>query len=108
MGGGVGTLGLPRGLPSDEIVALTPGYESGEPGITGQVVPDAGLQPKVRWATREMVKAEPHIMAWREQARDCYRFRDGHQLSAEDAQVLRSQKRPNTAFNEIQKFLKFV
>jgi hypothetical protein len=82
--------------------------ESGEPGITGQVVPDAGLPRKVRWATREIVKAEPHVMAWREQARDCYRFRDGHQLSSEDAQILRSQKRPNTAFNEIQKFLKFV
>ena len=108
MGGGVGTLGLPRGLPSDDIASLTPQFESGEPGITGQAVPDSNLQPKVRWATREMVRAEPHVLAWREQANDCYRFRDGHQLSSEDAQILRANKRPNTAFNEIQKFLKFV
>lgn len=105
---GAGTLGLPSGLPSDSILDLTPQFESGEADLTGKAVPIGGANPLVRWINREITRAEPHVMAWREQARDCYRFRDGHQLSDEDLQILKAQKRPNTAINEIQKFIRFA
>jgi hypothetical protein len=104
-----GTLGLPAGLPSDSITDLTEYLNVGEPGLSGGTGNlDGGDRALTRWINKEVTRAEPHVLAWREQANDCYRFRDGHQLSSVDEQLLRAQKRPNTAFNEIQKFLKFV
>src|ERR1700730_6640873 len=97
--GEASTLGLPRGLPSDSIVYNTLYLESGEPGISGPTGNlDGGDRALTRWINKEITRAEPHVLAWREQANDCYRFRDGHQLSSVDEQLLRAQKRPNTAF----------
>ncbi len=102
------TLGLPAGIPSDQIYALTPEFESGEPGLTGRGTPATTGDPFVRWVQKEISRAEPHVMSFREQAEECYRFRDGHQLSDEDLRILKSQGRPDTAINEIQKFIKFA
>lgn len=103
-----GTLGLPAGLPSESILTLTPEYESGETGITGQPAQAVGYDPFVRWVNREISLAEPHIMVQRDQMREAWRFYDGHQLSDEDLSLLRAAKRPDTAINEIQKFIKFA
>lgn len=106
---GVGTLGLPRGLPSNSILDLTPSFEVGEAGTSERppisVVDDESF---VRKINKCLTEAEPHVMLQREQATEAYRFRDDHQLSTEDAQILKASKRPDTAINEIQKFIKFA
>ncbi len=102
------TLGLPANLPSDDLLALNPEYESGETGITGTAVTVANSNSRVRWANKQMTLAEPHVMAQREQMDEAFRFRDGHQLSDEDLRILKSQRRPDTAINEVQKFVKFA
>jgi hypothetical protein len=113
MGAGIGglttgTLGLPRGLPSDDITTLTPQLESGEPGTTGTTGALPAEEPFAKYVNRVLSLSEPHVMNWREQARECRRFVDGHQLSDEDLNILRAQRRPDTALNELQKFLKFA
>ena len=106
-----GTLGLPAGLPSTDYLAINPGEESGEPGLTGSVPvadnsPD--YSPLIRWITKQLQLNEPTVQRWRAKAKECYRFRDGKQLSEADEQVLQSSKRPVVAFNAVQKYIKFV
>jgi len=103
-----GTLGLPQGLPSESILDTTRAFEVGEVGISGSPGPQVSYDPFIRWVSTEMVRAEPHIMLQREQMREAWRFNDGHQLSDEDLRNLRNQRRPDTALNEIQKFIKFA
>src|SRR5215471_20468758 len=105
---GASTLGLPSGLPSDEILSLNRQFEVGEYGISGHPSPVIDYDPFVRWVATELVRAEPHVMLQREQMADAWKFYDGHQLSDEDLRALRSQKRPDTAINEISKFIKFA
>jgi len=105
-----GTLGLPSGLPSDYIPDLTPSFDAGEWGNTSKTaapdyVDDGSL---IRRVNKCLSEAEPHVMLQRDQARDAYRFRDDHQISEEDLQQLKASKRPDTAINEIQKFIKFA
>ena len=108
MGAG-GTLGLPSGLPSEDLVA--PSYfEVGE--ATG--VPSSSETPSilndslVRNINKQLAHHEPAIMAQRDHMRDDFRFFNTHQLSDDDVRILDMQKRPKVAFNEIQKFIKFV
>jgi len=104
-----GTLGLPAGLPSDSFNALTPSFDVGEVGVTDGASLVSSTSHIVRWANREMTRAESeHVSRWREQAAECYRFRDNHQLSKEDEAILRAARRPDTAINEVQKFIKFA
>lgn len=102
------TLGLPAGIPNDSALDLVPTGEAGEPGITGQAVPIGGSDQFARYVAREMSRAEPHIMAQREQMREADRFMHSHQLSDADLQALTAAKRPDTAINELQKFIKFA
>ena len=62
----------------------------------------------VRWIQREKQQASLHIIKWREQAKEAYRFRDGQQLSDVDTRQLESEQRPHNAFNAVQKFIRFV
>src|SRR6185312_9765324 len=103
------TLGLPAGIPSDDAFGPTPTGESGEPGFTSRdsSVTDA-TDDFARYVNREMSRAESHIMAQREQMREADRFKHSHQLSEQDAANLAAQRRPDTAINEIQKFVKFA
>jgi hypothetical protein len=102
------TLGLPHGIPSDSILDLGKSLEVGEAGITGQAVQVANYDPFVRWINTEITRAEPSIMTQREQMTEAWKFYDGHQLSDEDLRILRNQRRPDTAINELQKFIKFA
>lgn len=105
-----GTLGLPAGLPNDNALDLLPTGESGEPGFTrvqGGPATDS-LDGFARYVAKEMSRAEPHIMAQREQMREADRFMHSHQLSDNDKANLESQRRPDTVVNEIQKFVKFA
>lgn len=120
-----GTLGLPAGLPSNDVLELVPTGEAGEPGYTnnpeiagGGAQENAGIartKPRlvvpenfVRYVNREMSRAEPHVMAQRDQMREADRFMHSHQLSEADRLALTAAKRPDTVINEIQKFIKFA
>jgi hypothetical protein len=104
-----GTLGLPSGIPSDNALDLVPTGESGEPGFTSTESYSSGaIDEFARYVNREMSRAEPHIMGQREHMRENDRFKHSHQLSDTDAANLAAQRRPNTAVNEIQKFVKFA
>src|SRR5215475_2511555 len=103
-----GTLGLPAGLPSDNLLGNARQYEVGEPGTTGRDVVTADYDPYVRWVNREISIAEPHFMAQREAMTESWKFYDGHQLSDEDLRTLRNQRRPDTAINELQKLIRFA
>lgn len=105
-----GTLGLPKGLPSTDLLSNEQSLEVGDPTLTSATdAPSPQTASEfVRWVNKQLVQHEPSVLTWREQAKDATRFRDGHQLSDEDIQILRSQRRPDTAINEIQKFLKFA
>ena len=110
-GSGMGTLGLPAGLPSTDYLSINPGEETGEPGLTGATaIAGDGVvyNPLVKWIQRQIQTHEPAVMRWRENAKECYRFRDGKQLSEADEQVLLQAKRPVVAFNSVQKYIKFV
>lgn len=120
-----GTLGLPAGIPSNDVLELVPTGEAGEPGYTnnpeiagGGAQENAGTartKPRlvvpenfVRYVNREMSRAEPHVMAQRDQMREADRFMHSHQLSEADRLALTAAKRPDTVINEIQKFIKFA
>jgi hypothetical protein len=71
--------------------------------------PDIGIvDPTVLWINKEVTKAEIKVNQWRSEARECFRFRDGKQLSREDEEILRQAKRPTNAFNTAQKFVRYV
>lgn len=107
-----GTLGLPAGLPATGYLEINPGEETGEPGLTGNSALDGAsslsYSPTVRWIAKQLQIHEPKVTLWRDKAKECYRFKDGKQLSDEDERILTSQKRPNVAFNSVQKYIKFV
>lgn len=62
----------------------------------------------IRWINKEKAAALPNVEKWREEADECYRFRDGHQLTAQDEAKLRKDGRPDNAFNTTQKFIRFI
>ena len=72
--------------------------------------PDVGYleDPRLTWIQKKIAGREPKISGWRKTAIECYRFRDGKQLSDEDERQLQNQGRPTTAFNHVQKFVKYV
>src|SRR5215472_5003410 len=72
--------------------------------------PDVGFMsdPRLTWIQKCIAGAEPKVREWRKTAMECYRFRDGKQLSDEDERALRDQGRPTTAFNTVQKFIRYV
>jgi hypothetical protein len=109
MGGG--TLGLPSSLPSDSLLDNYPDWEVGEGGMTpasAQASSVLGYDPFVRHVMQEITRAEPHFMAQRAKIAEDQKFAEGHQLSSEDLRILRAMKRPDTAINEIQKFIRFA
>src|SRR5215469_14634408 len=107
-GEGGSTLGLPAGLPSDSILNALPITEVGETGISNQPADLGTYNAFVRKVTMRITQAEPHFMLQRERMNEAWKFNDGHQLSDEDIRVLRQAKRPDTAINELQKFIKFA
>lgn len=71
--------------------------------------PDIGdADPRILWINKQVNAAEPKIREWRTKAIESYRFRDSKQLSEEDEKSLRDQGRPVTAFNTVQKFIRYV
>src|SRR5215469_15153491 len=108
MAGDGGTLGLPQGLPSDNILSALPITEVGEVGISNQPIDLSSYNTFVRWVNTEITRAEPHFLLQRERMNEAWKFNDGHQLSDEDIRVLRQARRPDTAINELQKFIKFA
>jgi len=71
--------------------------------------PDIGnLDSRILWINKQVNAVEPKIRNWRTKAIECYRFRDNKQLSEEDEKQLRDQGRPVTAFNSVQKFIRYV
>src|ERR1700678_2352779 len=71
--------------------------------------PDIGdADPRLIWINKQIAAAEPKITSWRTKAIETYRFRDSKQLSEEDEKSLRDQGRPVTAFNTVQKFIRYV
>lgn len=71
--------------------------------------PDVGdLDPRLLWMIKKVNSSEPKIQSWRTKAIEAYRFRDSKQLSDEDEKMLRDQGRPVTAFNTVQKFIRYV
>src|SRR5580692_10420768 len=106
----VGTLGLPARLPSTDLMHNQSELEVGDPSLTSSTEAPTvqTASESVRYVNKQLTIHEPAVLTWREQAKDCMRFVDGHQLSEQDAQILQSQRRPDTAINEIQKFLKFA
>lgn len=103
-----GTLGLPSGIPSDSLLELTKGFEVGEHGISGQSVPALDYNDFSRRVSKQIAEAESHFMLQREKMQEAWKFYDGHQLSDADLQALKALKRPDTAINEMQKFIKFA
>lgn len=72
--------------------------------------PDVGFieDPRLTLIQKRIAAREPKISGWRKTAIECYRFRDGKQLSDEDERQLQNQGRPTTAFNHVQKFINYV
>lgn len=103
-----GTLGLPAGIPSDNMLDLQPGLEAGAPGIQGQAVTIGTYDDYTRRVNKLITQAESHFMSQREKMAEAWRFESGHQLSDDDLRILRQQRRPDTAINEMQKFLVFA
>lgn len=107
------TLGLPQGIPSNDLLALQPNDESGTSRQnisvgTGELNDTLYGDQFARYVAKEMLRAEPHVMAQREAWKEADRFMHSHQLSEEDKLILKSQKRPDTVINEVQKFIRFA
>jgi hypothetical protein len=69
---------------------------------------EAPASKRIDWINQEIGRAMPHVEKWRSEAKTYYRFRDGKQLSDEDAKKLKADGRPDNAFNTTQKFIRFV
>src|SRR5215469_6508911 len=77
----------------------------GQPTMSAEAAyGDPRVQKYLKWINR----AEPYCNKWKEDAKQCYRFRDGRQLSEEDEKALRDQQRPANAFNSAQKYVRYV
>ena len=92
-------------MATTDVLADLPGLREAGSRIDQQAAPTNRL---VEFINREKAAASAHVMAWRAEAERCYRFRDGHQLSAEDQAALQKAGRPDNAFNTAQKFIRFV
>lgn len=68
-------------------------------GYYDRSAPDEGADDELsrykRWYRADIAR----VNAWRREAREDFRFRDGHQWSREDRQVLEEQGRPCITFN---------
>ena len=67
----------------------------------------APLNSLMGWIQREKGSAN-HVNKWRSEAKECFRFINGHQTSDADQKALNDARRPNNAFNSAQKFIRFV
>ena len=79
-----------------------------EVGITPPETKGGSSNQLVEWIQKEKAAAKGHVQRFREDAQQCFRFRDGHQLSDEDRQILQRSQRPDNAFNAAQKFIRFI
>lgn len=82
------------------------------PGVTpGPATPPVETKHSelLEWIQKELKAAEnDHVNKWREETRACYRFVAGDQYDPETRRMLRLNKRPDTAFNTLQKYLRYA
>lgn len=62
----------------------------------------------LEWIMSEVTGADKHVNAFREDARQCYRFFSNKQLDDKDEKALKAAQRPHNAFNTAQKYIRFV
>lgn len=53
-------------------------------------------------------EAKEAVMAWREDAEECDRFKASHQWNSEDLEILREQNRPAITFNRVHPMVEIV
>jgi hypothetical protein len=72
---------------------------------------DGGADPllgEFQRMKKDIKDAEGEREKWRKYARECYDFKDGHQWSPEDEQILAEQHRPTVTFNRTRPLVKAV
>jgi hypothetical protein len=96
-------------LEVGEPTVLTP-----TPGVTPMNGADLPAAPRgeheqlVGWIRKEVTHADKHVGAFRDNAMRAFRFRDGNQYDPETRRQLRINQRPDTAFNQVQKYIRYV
>lgn len=105
-------------MPLEPLLTLNQGLEVGERmiadlplGFQGAPTPRGSTDdqpPILEWIRKELASRDSDMAAFREPARLAYRFVAGDQYDSETRRILRIEKRPDTAFNSTQKFLRFV
>jgi len=119
----MGTLGLPDDLPPADLLNSMPEFEVGE--RTGPLIkmPPPRTRPPsldkvpgiqrplthlVQWMQKEMRDSKPHVEKFRTQAMECYRFIANKQFRDSDITLMQNRGRALAAFNNVQKFMRFV
>lgn len=72
------------------------------------IQPPSRGEELLRWILREVAAQNDARTTFVNNAREAYRFVAGDQYDAETRRVLRMNKRPDTAFNSVQKFVRYV
>lgn len=86
-------------------------FDDGTPSQkgVGAPSPEVGIvDPRLLWIVKQLSRNEPKCNEWKTRAREIYRFIGGKQLSDEDEKLLKAEKRPNNAFNTLQKYIRYV
>lgn len=112
------TLGLPEDLPQADLLAPMqfvpevgehsafnmPPLRDRPPSLdTAQ-----GRTDLLKWIRKERQDNKPHIEKWRTEAKKCYRFMAGKQYDDAQLAMMQSRGRAVAAFNNVQKFVRFV
>lgn len=105
-------------MGSEPLLSANPQLEVGEltpkiptPGVTpggASSTPIKFDSTFTQWVKAEITASEKHVLPWREVALQCYKFRDGNQYDPETRRMLRINQRPDTAFNTVQKYVRYV
>lgn len=72
------------------------------------IEPPGLIEPKVRWAKKQIASAMPAVNKWVKQAKEADRYEAGHFFTKADRAKLQQEGRPDAAFNTAQKFMRFV
>jgi len=60
------------------------------------------------WIRKELSQADPEISKFREAGLQCAQFVAGNQYDPETRKILRIERRPDTAFNSVQRFVNYI